>query len=192
MIASDGEIARGSPRRGARVVRCELVRRDVRAYSRDLVVQAELWAGEFGTKWDSWERVVGRNKRGSSGEGVRPKFSSAWKRKMGVKDMLPLPSGSGFGSGDLTRAMSYGRAELPGLEKARRKGERAGHEEGEDEARWGSLAGKEWSMFEEGGFGGEGKKDFKSKLQFDLNESAKTVCLSLRLSYFIFPLPLFE
>ena len=56
----------------------------------------------------------------------------------------------------------------------------------------GSLAGKEWSMFEEGGFDtpSRGKEEFKSKLQFDLNESAKMVrILSFKSFLFLFANP---
>lgn len=61
---------------------------------------------------------------------------------------------------------------------------KAASEDGE-EVLWGSLAGKEWSMFEEGGFDSptfkNGKKDdMRSRLQFDLNESAKMVSCPLR------------
>jgi hypothetical protein len=123
MIPSDGDLARGGPRRGARVVRCELVRRNVRAYSRDLISAVESWQ----IKWDVWDKVAG----------PKPVFSSGWKRRMRVKDI------------------------------------------DKDEA-WGSLAGKEWGIFEQGGFE---VNEVASKLQFDLNGGAKNVgplsCTSL-------------
>lgn len=56
----------------------------------------------------------------------------------------------------------------------------------EEEARYGSLAGKEWSMFEEGGFDApteEKREDIDTRLQFDLNESAKLVSGCHRLSH---------
>ncbi|EIW72287.1 hypothetical protein TREMEDRAFT_20593, partial [Tremella mesenterica DSM 1558] len=167
MVASDADLARGQPRRGARVVRCERASRQVRAYSRDLVVQAELWAQDVPGKWEAWERVVLKNKRGNA---ARPKFSSDYRKKMLVKDMLPLPASSS----ELGRKISYGKAARPGTIKGKLDGRPL--EEDGDGARWGSLAGKEWSMFEEGGFdaaAGEKKEDIRSKLQFDLSESAK-------------------
>ena len=93
---------------------------------------------------------------------------------MAVKETLPLPSSSSS-SAELNRKISYGRAQKPGQSPPQnRRNTRA---EGEDEARWGSLAGKEWSMFEEGGFDSpsKSKEELRSKLQFDLTESAKQV-----------------
>lgn len=175
MLASDAELARGNPRKGAKMVRCERVSRVVRAYTRDLVVQSELWAselpGEQGKQWDQWNRVILQHR---SGEISRPKFSNTWRRKMAVKETLPLPASV---VDQLSRSTSYGKARAPG-----KREERGGRERkcDEGEARFGSLAGKEWSMFEEGGFDAPSeseRKDMKSRLQFDLTESAKTVSL---------------
>ncbi|KAK8849410.1 hypothetical protein IAR55_004742 [Kwoniella newhampshirensis] len=175
MVASDADLARGAPRRGARVVRCETIERAVRAYSKDLIVQSELWANDLpaGVKWDAWERVTWKARRGDVS---RPRFSSAWRKRMMVKEHLPVASSS-TGTTDLGRATSYGKALPPGQRGANRKTGDPG--EGE-ETRWGSLAGKEWSLFEEDGFdaplltaedGHEG--DIRNRLQFDLTESAK-------------------
>ena len=170
MVASDADLARGGPRRGARVVRCERANRTVRAYSKDLVVQAELWAADIPGEWAAWDHAVLKGRRGDAG---RAKFSPAWRRRMAIKEAFPLPKSTSAPSG-LERGMSYGRARRPG-----RKEPGSGTEE-RDEACWGSLAGKEWSLFEEGGFvasslaSPEGD-DMSSRLQFDLNESAKMV-----------------
>lgn len=168
MVASDAELARGQPRRGARTVRCERASRIVRAYSRDLIASAETWAKDV-DKWESWDRVVIKSRRGEAG---RPKFSNAWKRRMTVKDHLPM-SGSPSSDGPVV----YGKARRPTVTSDR--GKKATSEDGE-EILWGSLAGKEWSLFEEGGFDSpilkNGKNDdMRSRLQFDLNESAKMV-----------------
>ena len=50
----------------------------------------------------------------------------------------------------------------------------------EDEVRWESLAGREWTLFEESGFGASlstfpDAEDIRSRLMFDLYESAKLV-----------------
>ena len=169
MVASDADLARAIPRRGARTIRCERISRVVRAYSRDLITTAELWSKDT-TGWSAWDRVVLRSKRGEAG---RPKFSNAWKRRMAVKDHLPLPS-----SAASPGQAGYGSASKPALASKRHTG-RQPSEDG-SEALWGSLAGMEWSMFEEGGFdasnsSGKGKDDMRSRLQFDLNESAKMV-----------------
>lgn len=172
MVASDNDLARAGPRRGARVIRCERASRQVRAYSRDLVCQAELWAEDLPVKWEAWERVILKSRQGSA---ARPKFSSDYRRKIGVKEMLPLPASVN----ELGRHTSYGRASRPGTVKG--KLDRKSLNDEGDEARWGSLAGKEWSLFEESGFDapllatqGLRDGDIKSKLQFDLSESAKT------------------
>jgi hypothetical protein len=173
MLASDAELARGNPRKGAKMVRCERVSRVVRAYTRDLVVQSELWVsemGEQGQQWDQWNRVILQHR---SGQVSRPKFTNSWKRKMAVKETLPLPASA---VDQLQRNTSYGKARAPG--KRTETGQRERKRSDEGEARFESLAGKEWSMFEEGGFDAPSeteRKDMKSRLQFDLTESAKTV-----------------
>jgi hypothetical protein len=168
MIASDADLARGKPRRAARVVKCEVSTRSVRAYSRDLIVTAETWAQDMPNGWDAWDRVVLKTRRG---EGGRPKFSPMWRRKMAVKETLPLPVSRVGGE-----AIVYG---MPvGQDKAAAPPEEA------DAGRFGSLAGMEWNAFEEGGFDSPlatstrdkvQKDDISSRLQFDLNESAKQV-----------------
>lgn len=225
MVATDADLARGLPRRGAKVVRCERATRVVRAYSRDLIVSAELWANEIdhapfgdggelsgpgGQSWEAWERVILKYRRGDAG---RPKCTGSYRKRLalGGKDHLPLPASSSSSNGNgLSRQMTYGKATLPSSgdtsnsgtpNRAGRERKRSGDEEAE--ARWGSLAGKEWSMFEEGGFDaadslgggsgltgvlgrrggagtgefGERKGDIKDRLQFDLTEGAKTVRL---------------
>ncbi|ORY34991.1 hypothetical protein BCR39DRAFT_462229 [Naematelia encephala] len=181
MIAKDEELARGGPRRGAKVVRCERASRIVRAYSRDLIVTAELWAqdiisengnGNGDGKWEAWDRVVIRDKKGEAG---RPRFSNSWKRKMSVKETLPLPSSSSSG---LQRTSTYGKAEKPGSQLREKEGRKRRDDTrgDEDAARWDSVAGKEWSMFEEGGFDMpelRGSVDLQGRLKFDLTESAK-------------------
>lgn len=178
MLATDADLARGNPRRGARVVRCERAGRDVRAYTRDLVVGAELWAADLDSDqtWEAWDRVMWKQRRA---EVSRPKFAPAWKRRMAVKDTLPLPASAGDQTG-VGRQTSYGKAKAPGRRDEKR--DRQPKKSDEEEARYGSLAGKEWSMFEEGGFDTPsefGQTDIKSRLQFDLTESAKTVRVSL-------------
>lgn len=172
MLATDADLARGGPRRGARVVRCERAFRTVRAYSKDLIVQAESWAADIPGEWEAWDRVILHDRRGDAG---RAKFAPSWRRRMAVKEVLPLPKSTSAPS-NLERPMSYGRAKRPGQHDERRQ---SGTED-DEEGRWNSLAGKEWSMFEEGGFDAPmlsnlEPDDMRSRLQFDLNESAKIV-----------------
>ena len=171
MVASDADLARATPRQGAKMVRCERVSRSVRAYSRDLIGTAELWADDI-EHWEAWERVVLKQRRG---EIARPKFSAAWRRRLAVKENLPLPP-SAFEKGQA----GYGLAPRPTASGGIAGRQHAGLD---DESRWGSVAGKEWSMFEEGGFDvpsvGD-KDDLKTRLQFDLSETAKQASLSER------------
>ncbi|WOO79409.1 uncharacterized protein LOC62_02G002931 [Vanrija pseudolonga] len=174
MIASDADLSRGRPRRAARVVRCEVASRTVRAYSRDLVVNAETWVDDIPTGWDTWGRVVLSNRRG---EASRPKFSAPWRRKMSVKESLPLPLSHKQGDTKTVYGMSL-------------KPKEANKSDDKDEAedgKFGSLAGKEWSAFEDMGFDAPKQRnpnassssqnsdpgDIGQRLQFDLNESAK-------------------
>lgn len=174
MIASDADLARGAPRRGARIIRCERASRTVRAYTKDLLSQVECWIGEVpnGQEWEAWERITWKARRGSS---ARPKPSSAWKRRLAVKN-IPTPPTL---PNDLSRSVSYGGTLRPAsiMSGVSDTGINKGKDE-EEEARYGSLAGKEWSMFEEGGFDAptdEKGEDIDTRLQFDLNESAKLV-----------------
>lgn len=173
MIASDADLARGKPRRAARVVKCEVATRSVRAYSRDLIVNAETWANDIPTGWDAWDRVLLKSRRGEAG---RPKFSPSWRRKMAVRETLPLPQSRGNGE-RIVYGMPTGGSDKHNTE------------EESDAGRFASLAGKEWNAFEEGGFdapsraSGVGSReqpqspDMRTRLQFDLNESAKLVSL---------------
>ncbi|WVR08331.1 hypothetical protein IAU60_005384 [Kwoniella sp. DSM 27419] len=186
MIASDADLARGAPRKGARVIRCERATRLVRAYSKDLVMQAETWAQDValgGSDWAAWRRVTWEARRGDIS---RPKFAPAYRHRMMVKEVLPLSSlaeVSGLAKPP-AKAGLYGTMQKPGLKDERRL---SGAEENED-GRWSSLAGQAWSIFEEGGFDAPlltlsansgrsvsdgGSSNIKDRLQFDLTESAK-------------------
>lgn len=177
MIASDADLSRGRPRRAARVVRCEVASRTVRAYSRDLVVNAETWVDDIPTGWDTWGRVVLSNRRG---EASRPKFSAPWRRKMSVKESLPLPLSHKQGATKTVYGMSL---------KPKETSKSEDKDEAED-GKFGSLAGKEWSAFEDMGFDAPKQRnpntsssqnsdpgDIGQRLQFDLNESAKMVSI---------------
>ena len=175
MVVSDAELAHGGPRRGARVLRCERATRTVRAYSRDLISQCEHWASDFPGPWEAWESVKRSNRQNATG---RPKLSVAWRSRMAMKDTIH-PVKSELVPVDLGGMVSYGRVRPPGEIVQRRRPKDEEH----DEARWGSLAGKEWSNFEEGGFdtsqyAREERQDIQTRLQFDLSESAKTVSWS--------------
>lgn len=175
MLATDADLARGVPRRGARVVRCERASRTVRAYTHDLIVGAELWAADLqsGQTWEAWDRVIWKQRRADVS---RARFSPVYKRRMAVKDTLPLPASAADQTG-LGRQVSYGKAQAPGGKRDDRR-ERERKKSDDEDGRYGSLAGKEWSMFEEGGFDVPnefGQTEMKSRLQFDLTESAKTV-----------------
>lgn len=167
MVASDADLARGSSRAGAKMVTCERAIRIVRAYSRDLVSSAQDWAAERdGADWPAWRRVLG-TARGDAGQ---PKYSASYRQLMRVKEVAIQASAAA--------PVEYGASAARAL--ARKQGKKislgpqaqAQMRDEEQEGRWGSVAGREWSMFEEGGFGSE----VGEKLGFDLTESAKLVC----------------
>ena len=169
MLPSDADLARAIPRRGSRILRCERVSRTVRAYSRDLFVSAESWNNDV-ESWPAWDTVMLKARRG---EASRPKFSNAWKRRMAIKDHISLPP-----SAASHRPAFYGRATKPPANHMREARNQMNNRE--EQALWGSLAGKEWSIFEEGGFDApissdQGPEDMQARLQFDLNESTKKV-----------------
>ena len=91
---------------------------------------------------------------------------------MAVKDTLPLPSSSS--APELGRPASY---DQPQRVDSGRAGEKSSRDE--PDGRWHSLVGKEWGMFEEGGFDTP-IDDMGSRLQFDLTEGAKTVSIAYR------------
>ncbi|KLT40277.1 hypothetical protein CC85DRAFT_322125 [Cutaneotrichosporon oleaginosum] len=170
MVASDADLARALPRKGARAVRCHVATRSVRAYSRDLIVSAETWADDVPTGWETWDRVVLKTRRG---EAARPKFSTSWRRKMMVKETLPLPASL---NSSRQQPLTYGAPLRPNQTKPSQK------DEG-DVGKYSSLAGQEWSAFEDMGFDmpkqaksweqQKDERDISQRLQFDLNESAK-------------------
>lgn len=160
MLASDSDLATGAPRRGARLIRCERASRTVRAYSKDLLVTAEEWAKDGKGPSAAWDTVILASRRG---EASRPLLTQSFRTKIGTTELLPLPASS---LSNIGRGPSAPRSQ---------KGTQGGT------ARWGSLADKEWGMFEEGGFGfgqseSNGKEnDISKMLQFDLTEGAKRV-----------------
>ena len=167
MVASDADLARGSLRAGAKMVACERASRIVRAYSRDLVSSAQDWAAEpDAADWPAWRRVLST----ARGEAGQPKYSASYRQLMRVKEVASQASAAG--------PVEYGASAARAL--ARKQGKKislgsqvqAQMRDEEQEGRWGSVAGREWSMFEEGGFGSE----VGGKLGFDLTESAKLVC----------------
>ncbi|BEI86684.1 hypothetical protein CcaverHIS002_0700300 [Cutaneotrichosporon cavernicola] len=170
MVASDADLARAMPRKGARAVRCHVATRSVRAYSRDLVVSAETWRDDVPTGWNTWDLVLLKSRRGDAG---RPKFSTPWRRKMMVKETLPLPASSNSSN---KQPLAYG---APLQQSQPRSSDK---DEG-DVGKYSSLAGQEWSAFEDMGFDmpkqaksweqQKDERDISQRLQFDLNESAK-------------------
>ncbi|WVO13648.1 hypothetical protein L204_101269 [Cryptococcus depauperatus] len=182
MLPSDSDLAQALPRRGARLVRLSVLSRDVRAYTKDLVAQVEGWADEMelvGQKWSEWDRLLWKPRRGNS---ARPHLTNAWKRRMAVKS-LPQPPSSATRiamvddlprrSGSMISILSTNMTKL---------------KDDDEEARYGSLAGKEWSLFEESGFSlslsssSSRKKepDLPTLLQFDLSESSKQLLSARR------------
>lgn len=157
-------------RRGARIVRVTSVRRNVRLYSHDLVKTAASWAakGEQGglASAKEWTRVMGPpNAR------LVPRYSDSFRKcfdlpQSVVPDMGFDGSLSQSSSGSSTAVDDFG---LMGKE---------------EEQRFRSLTDLKWGEFESLGFGGGDEK----RLEFDLNEGARTVsyrCLHLPASLIV-------
>ena len=162
------------PRRGARTVRVMSVRRNVRMYSPDLVKTASVWAyrpvGAHGhnplASSKEWDRIAPATLK------LPPRYSEGYKKRMDMPvnfhpDVAPGASPALKMSDSFSSATSSGTVtSLPdpdyfGL----------GVREGEDRFR--SLTDLKWGEFESMGFSGLGDE---KKLQFDLTESARTVC----------------
>jgi hypothetical protein len=181
MIISDRELDQGLPRRGVKVKRLEKVRRNVRAYSKDLTSSAQDWEREMrqhgGVRWDAWESVLPppsstRRSRPHVSEQPRQPFLSEKHRKrlFLATDTIPLPFSSspsnGFekvetptsGSGGLISSQIASTSSHDSL---------AGKYGG-----YGSVADQTWREFEGFGFG-DGLD--RSKLDFNLYEGAKKV-----------------
>lgn len=180
------DIKKPQPRRGARTVRVMSVRRNVRMYSPDLVKTAATWAHRGPDSMKNglaiskeWERVAPTTLK------LAPRYSEAYKKRM---DMLPgfhpdtapgtaisLSASSSSTASSMNSAVSSTTATsmnsqmgiLPDLDFG------LGHREGDDRFR--SLTDLKWGEFESLGFNHLGDE---KKLQFDLTESARTVCSS--------------
>jgi hypothetical protein len=167
------------PRKGARTIRVLSVRRNVRMYSLDLVKTASTWAHKkpgmvARNEWamsKEWERIAPSTLK------LPPRYSDAFKKRMDMQSnffpdlpvgslspiaVTPEPSNtSSFSSG--AGGSLLGDQDYFGL----------GNREGEDRFR--SLTDMKWGEFESLGFSSVVDK----KLQFDLTESARTVCESI-------------
>lgn len=179
---------RPQARRGARTVRVLSVRRNVRAYTSDLVKSAASWGSrpkslnpiafpENGLmKSPVWERIAPTSLK------LLPKYSENYRKKM---DMPPNfspdtgyaipPSSIAGGSGTTSASSTLSGSTLGALSldtDGFGNGVGMGGREGEEKFR--SLTDLKWGEFESMGFStGEAEQ----KLKFDLTEGARTVCV---------------
>ena len=153
---------RFQPRRGARTVCVVSVRRNVRMYTPDLVKGAASWAtrlpsgvthapNPFAQSRD-WERVAPPTLK------LMPRYADSFKKRMDLPPNFHPHTGVASTLGD--SQTDYFGLGKPGV---------AG------EAQFRSLTELKWGEFETMGF--RGLESSKKKLQFDLTESARTVCL---------------
>lgn len=163
------------PRRGARTVRVVSVRRNVRMYTPDLVKSAASWASRppsgvthapnaFAQSRD-WERVAPSTLR------LMPRYTDGYKKRMDLPpNFHPHPgvasSNTSISSSTTLSTLGDGPNDYFGVGKPAVAGEE----------RFRSLTDLKWGEFEAMGFGG--LESGEKKLQFDLTESARTVCLS--------------
>lgn len=77
------------PRQGVRVIRAEGMKRDVRAYSKELFRSGEAWAGELERmgggreRWEAWQKVLNKSD-GGAGAGGGPRFSAEYRRRLHI------------------------------------------------------------------------------------------------------------
>ena len=167
------------PRRGSRTVRVLSVRRNVRMYSPDLVKTASTWAhrppgagvnnGLANSK--EWERIAPATLK------LQPRYSEGYKKRMDMPpnfhpDVAPgtilgMNLSSSTSSYRSNASSSTGTSTLPDPDYF-------GLGVRENEDRFRSLTDLKWGEFETMGFSELGDN---KKLQFDLTESARLVCV---------------
>jgi hypothetical protein len=161
------------PRRGARTVRVVSVRRNVRMYTPDLIKSAASWASRppsgvthapnaFAQSRD-WERVAPPTLR------LAPRYTDSYKKRMDLPpNFHPHPgvasSNASISSSTTLSTLGDSPTDYFGVGKPAVAGEE----------RFRSLTDLKWGEFEAMGFGG--LESGEKKLQFDLTESARTVC----------------
>jgi hypothetical protein len=175
------------PRRGARTMRVVSVRRNVRMYTPDLVKTSASWAcrapsgvthapNAFAQSRD-WERVAPPTLK------LVPRYADSFKKRM---DLPPnfhphtgvASSNASIASSTTVSTLGDSPTEYFGLGKPSAAGEE----------RFRSLTDLKWGEFESMGFGG--LESSEKKLQFDLTESARTVChIYALLCYSCLPMP---
>ncbi len=157
------------PRRGAKLKRLALVRRNVRLYSPDLIKNAASWSVPKGELQSSkeWNRIA------PSFLKLQPRYSDTYRKYINVAPSFYPELGSSNVTGDGLNTPDDDKKEFSifgGLDSV-----------AEDE-RFRSLTDMRWGTFESFGF----SDNSKSKLAFDLTESARKVCASS--SFFFFDL----
>jgi len=171
------------PRRGARTVRIVSVRRNVRMYTSDLVKSAASWAtrppsgvthapNAFAQSRD-WERVAPPTLK------LTPRYADSFKKRMDLLPNFHPHIGLASPNASITSSMTASTlgdspTDYFGLGKPVVAGEE----------RFRSLTDLKWGEFEAMGFGGLDSSE--RKLQFDLTESARNVCL-ISLSSVVLP-----
>ena len=167
-------------RRGSRTVRVLSVRRNVRMYSPDLVKTASTWAhrspgsgvnnGLANSK--EWERIAPATLK------LQPRYSEAYKKRM---DMPPnfhpdVAPGAILGMNLSSSTSSYksNTSSSTGTSSILPDPDYFGLGARENEDRFRSLTDLKWGEFESMGFSELGDN---KKLQFDLTESARHVCV---------------
>ena len=162
------------PRRGARTMRVVSVRRNVRMYTTDLVKTAASWATRapsgvthapnvFAQSRD-WERVAPPTLK------LAPRYADSFKKRMSLPPNFHphigvASSNASIASTTTVSSLGDNPNDYFGVGKPPVAGEE----------QFRSLTDLKWGEFEAMGFGG--LESSEKKLQFDLTESARTVCL---------------
>ena len=147
------------PRRGAKLKRLALVRRNVRLYSSDLIKSAASWATPKGDLQNSkeWNRIAPPFLK------LQPRYSDTYRKYINVPPSFHPDMGPGLHTSEGLNIPEDERKDfglLGGLNGV-----------AEDD-RFRSLTDMRWGAFENFGFSDGNEK----KLAFDLTESARKVC----------------
>lgn len=176
-------------RTGVKVVRALSVRRNVRMYTPDLVRTCAGWAkgpdGAGVRQSRDWGRIAPEVRKG--GDRLEPRYSDGFRKRMDLPptfvpqtglvassaSALSTPSSSMSSSTNSTKASSMWEDFELGVGLGGRGLGLGGLGGQTEESKFRSLTDMRWGEFETLGFGDDGQT--QSKLQFDLNESAKAV-----------------
>lgn len=154
------------PRRGAKLKRLALVRRNVRLYSPDLIKNSASWSAPKGELQNSkeWNRIAPAFLK------LQPRYSDTYRKYINVAPNFYPEMGVGS---NMIQGLN-----TPDDDEKKEFSVWGGLDTSAEDERFRSLTDMRWGTFESFGF----SDNSKNKLAFDLTESARKVCY-LRFSH---------